>query len=198
MNSKAIQALVSLGADAHTNLYDVFIKFPWEDSAWTMARAKGFQVAQASNAGYDIKYHGNAIKLPTTEVGFQREFTIDFRSDAAYSLYGLFITWQSAVVDPVNGGVANYAASLGEVTVRGLGGLYTAAEEAKTLVDDDGSIKAGSQNPEWQFKQVWVGDVGQPNYSVDNAGTFDFQVKFYYADTNYPFYNGAPITGTSK
>lgn len=198
MNSKAIQALVSLGADAHTNLYDVFIKFPWEDSAWTMARANGFNVNKAANPGYDITYHGNKIKLPQTEVNFDRTFTITFRSDAAYSLYGLFITWQSAVVDPVNGGVANYAALLGEVTVRGLGGLYTAAEEAKTLVDDDGSIKASSQNPEWQFKQVWVADVGQPQYSTESAGQFSFEVQFHFADTNYPFYNGAPITGTSK
>lgn len=198
MNSKAIQALVSLGADAHTNLYDVFIKFPWEDGAQTMARANGFNPPKAANPGYDITYHGNKIKLPQTEVNFERSFSIQFRSDSAYSLYSLFIMWQSAVVDPVNGGVANYAASLGEVTVRGLGGLYTAAEEAKTLVDDDGSIKAGSQNPEWNFKQVWVSDVGQPQYSTETAGQFSFEVQFHFADTNYPIYNAGSLQGTSK
>lgn len=198
MNSKAIQALVSLGADAHTNLYDVFIKFPWEDNAWTMARANGFNVPKANNSGYDITYHGNKIKLPNTDVGFDRTFTITFRSDAAYSLYGLFVTWQSAVVDPVNGGVANYASLLGEVKVRALGGRYSAAEEAKTLVDNDGSIKAAEQNPEWSFYQVWVSDVAQPNYSTESSSQFSFEVTFYFADTNYPFYNGGSLQGTTK
>lgn len=198
MNSKAIEALVQLGADAHLNLYDVFIRFPWADGAQTMARASGFQVAKANNAGYDIQYHGNKIHLPNTEVDFNRTFNITFRSDAAYTLYSLFITWQSAVVDPVNGGVANYASALGDITVRALGGNYTASEEAKTLVDSDGSIKEGEQNPEWHFYQVWVSDVGQPNYQTDGSGQFSFDVTFYFADTNYPVYNGAKLQGTKS
>lgn len=198
MNSKAIQALVSLGADAHLNLYDVFIKFPWEDNAWTMARASGFEVPKAANGGYDITYHGNKIKLPNTDVNFDRSFSITFRSDAAYSLYGLFVTWQSAVVDPVNGGVANYASLLGEVKVRALGGRYSAAEEAKTLVDNDGSIKAAEQNPEWSFYQVWVSDVAQPSYTTESSSQFSFTVQFHFADTNYPFYNGGSLQGTTK
>ena len=198
MNSYAIGALVGLGADAHLNLYDVFIRFPWENAGKTMARASGFQVPVAQNSGYDISYHGNKIHLPNTEVGFERTFSIAFRSDAAYSLYSLFITWQSAVVDPVNGGVANYASALGDITVRALGGNYTAAEEAKTLVETDGSIKAGDQNPEWNFNQVWVSQVGQPQYTTEGSSQFTFDVTFYFADTNYPIYNGAALQGTKK
>ena len=196
MNDKAIQALIGTGADAATNLFDVFITFPWDDAETVMVRADGFAVPNASNGGYDIKYHGNTLKRPITEVTFNRTFELNFRSDAAYALHASFIKWQQAVVDPVNGGIGNYPAALGKVKVRALAGNYTAAEEGKTLVDDAGAIKSSETNPVWTFDQVWVADVKQPSFSSESASQFKFGVTFYFGDTDYPFYNGAGISGT--
>ena len=196
MANRAINALVSSGADAFANTFDVKIKFPWSDSFTTMVRAQGFEVKDATTASYKIDYHGNSLDRPGTKMEFDRGFSLTFRMDAAYSLYGAMVEWHEAVTDPVNGGVSNYPSALGEVKVVALSGVFTAAEMATTLVNEGGDIKESSTSPIFSYSNVWVTHVSQPSYdhsSGDSAMTFTVDFKF--ADTSMPFYNGQGITG---
>lgn len=202
--NKAIQALIAAGADATKNMYDIRIKFPWaeEASPAASARATGFNVPEASNDGYDVEYHGVSLKKPSTKQTFTRSFDVTFRLDAAYALYGSFISWHQIVVDPVNGGVANFASGLGKVEVEALGGDYSAVSFADTntspVSDTDGAIKALESNPRWTFHDAWVGKVSQPQFSNADGGALEFTVTFYFGDCDYPFYNVKGIAGTDR
>lgn len=196
MNARAIQALVGCGADAYLNMFDVFIKFPWADAEEVMVRAQGFEPPEAEIEKGDRHYHGVGMSTPKPNQTYTRDCSITFRSDAAYGLYASFIQWNQAVIDPVNGGVSNWQSALGTIKVRALTGNYTAAEEAKTLVGTGGEILASTTNAVWTFAQCWVRKVGQPKYSQDSANEFTFTVDFSFADTDYPFFNGAGSVGT--
>lgn len=196
MANKAINALVSSGADAFANTFDVKLKFPWSDSYTTMVRAKGFEVKDATTTSYKIDYHGNSLDRPGTKMEFDRGFSLTFRMDAAYSLYGAMIEWHQAVTDPVNGGVSNYPSALGAVKVVALAGVFTAAEMADTLVETSGEIKDGTTNPIFEYTDVWVTHVSQPSYDHSSGDSaMEFTVDFKFADTSMPFYNGKGIGG---
>lgn len=197
-NATAIQALVNRGADAMDNMYDVSIQFPWADAGSVVTtRVESFQIPDAANDGYDITYHGVTMKRPVSKQTFNREFELSFVLDAAYALYGEFVNWAMMVADPVNGGVANWAASLGTVTVTALSGAYNGTSTGDIYESSDGSIK-GDANPTWTFYDVWVSKVGQPNFNTGGGDALKYSVSFKFGDCDYPFYNGTGITGTGE
>lgn len=195
-SNKAINALVASGADAFANTFDVKIKFPWAQDFTTMIRAKGFEVKDATTTSYKIDYHGNSLDRPGTKMEYDRSFSLTFRMDAGYSLYGAMIEWHQAVTDPVNGGVSNYPSALGEVKVVALAGVFTAAEFATTLQNTDGSITDSDTNPKFEYTNVWVSHVSQPSYDHSSGDSaMEFTVDFKFADTSMPFYDGKGISG---
>lgn len=195
-NAKAIQALVNRGADAMDNMYDVKIQFPWADSGSIVTtRIDGFNVPEASNDGYDISYHGVSMKRPSSKQTMTRGFELTFTLDAAYALYGEFINWHMMATDPVNGGVANWAAALGKVVVEGLSGAYNGTSPNDIYDSGDFSIK-GDANPKWTFYDVWVSKVSQPQFKTDGGAALTYTVSFNFGDCDYPFYNATGITGT--
>ena len=197
-NSTAIQALVNRGADAMDNMFDVSIQFPWADGGSVVTtRVDGFNIPDAANDGYDISYHGVTMKRPASKQTFSREFELTFVLDAAYALYGEFVNWEMMVTDPVNGGVANWAAALGTVKVTALSGAYNGTSTGDIYKADDGSI-TGDANPTWTFYDVWVSKVGQPQFKTDGGAAITYPVSFKFGDCDYPFYNGTGITGTGS
>lgn len=197
-NAKAIQALVNRGADAMANMYDIKIQFPWADSGDVVTtRVTNFQPPVAANGGYDISYHGVSMKRPTSKQDFTREFDLEFVLDAAYALYGEFINWGMMAADPVNGGVANWAAALGKITVEGLAGAYNGTSP-NDIYDSETFAITGDANPKWTFYDVWVGSVGQPSFNTEGSDALKYNVKFYFGDCDYPFYNATGITGTGS
>lgn len=200
MYNAALTAMVDSGADAQKNMFDTFITFPWntDDEVIVSTRAKDFSVPEAATGTDERKYHGTSIKVPKTEITFDRKFSLTFRLDASYALYQQFITWHSITADPVSGGVSNWATSRGTVRVQALSGTYAATavhsyEDTKSTY----AIADAETNAEWTFFDVWPEKVGQPKFTGDAGGALDYTVEFNFYDTNYPYYNGGGIQGSS-
>jgi hypothetical protein len=196
-NNSAVQAMLASGADAQKNMFDVWETFPWNpnDEVVLSTRAQNFEVKEANVGMDERKYHGTTVNVPKTSIEFERKFSLEFRLDASYSLYQQFITWHQTVADPVNGGVANWAAALGTVKVTALSGAYNGTSTGDIYNAEDGSI-TGDANPTWTFYDVWVSKVGQPQFKTAGGDALTYAVSFKFGDCDYPFYNATGITGT--
>lgn len=191
-SNKFIQALVNSGADAFNNMYDVVITAPGaaEPGQTMTVRASGFQVPDAATDEYEISYHGNKISKPKPNQVFDRKFSLEFRMDAAFSIHDFFLKWESYVVNPTTGGVANVAPALGKVVVRTINTPFVASGSTNSIIDytgDDGTI---SQNKtrEWTFEDVWVQKVGQPQFTTEGSDVLKFTVDFRCGNVGYPGY----------
>lgn len=191
MENSYIKALVDSGADAFGNLYDIMIAFPWEtDNEYTLTtRAEGFEVPTFSSKTYTRSYHGNTQICVAPQMEGERKFTITFRLDASYNLFGQFQSWLSSVIDPVTGGVANWAPVTGKVRVVQLTGAYVATSLPNKIGDDkNGSIEDPNANATWKFTEVAVIKVGQPKFKTADAEALTYEVEFIFGDCPmYPF-----------
>lgn len=199
--NKAIEALINSGADAFSNMYELYITPPGSDAGSVMTvRASSFKIPEAAVETYDKKYHGNSIKAVKPNLTFERKFTVTFRADAAYNLHDLFIKWHGMLGNPVTGGVSNTSSHAeGTVKVKALSSAYIAMKDqsysvygnsSKNFSGDMGEIAASQTDTrDWTFENVWVEKVGQFEYKTDSADALTFQVDFVFGDTDYPAYN---------
>ena len=129
--NKAIEALINSGADAFSNMYELYITPPGSDAGSVMTvRASSFKIPEAAVETYDKKYHGNSIKAVKPNLTFERKFTVTFRADAAYNLHDLFIKWHGMLANPVTGGVSNTSSHAeGTVQVKALASAYIAMKD---------------------------------------------------------------------
>lgn len=186
--NKFLTALIEDGADAMSNMYDVYIKFPGSDAGKIMTvRAEGFKIPEAEIDTYEVKYHGTTYTKPKSEMKFDRKFSLTFRLDAGYNLLNTFKAWHAMVVNPVTGGVSNVAAALGEVEVEALAQNFIADESTsnfgmKDWTKDDGSVKGAIKK--WKFTEVWVNKVSQPEYKTEGGDKITFTVDFIFGNFN--------------
>jgi len=186
-----IKALVDSGADSFDNMYEVLIAFPWEsDNEYTLTvRAEGFEVPTFGTKTYPREYHGNTQIVPAPKQEGERKFSLTFRLDASYNLFGQFQSWQSSVADQVTGGVANWAAVTGKVRVVQLTGAFVATSLPNSIGQtSDGSVDNKDTNATWQFTDVYVAKVGQPKFKTAGGDAIMYTVDFVFADCpKYPF-----------
>lgn len=218
-----IRSLVNAGADLMNNMYDVRIFFPSTNggpeaesfhSYPITVRAEGFDIPDFEIPAYQIKYHGVEIDRPKPEQNFKRQFTINFREDAAFDLRRRFSAWLMAIGDPVTGGVSNATQFFGRVEVGTIAGAYFAT----TINSPNGSgkgINAGSADIEddyghittrndinplalWKFYNVWVRKITSPKFKTENSDAGKFTVDFSFMDCDYPQFGGNVLSlGTS-
>jgi hypothetical protein len=198
--NRYVQALFDSGADAFDNMYDVYITPPGYGSSTDTpklmtVRADGFTVPPASTSTYKKAYHGNEIDAPAPKQTFERKFTLTFRMDAAYNIHDFFLQWQSAVVNPNTGGVANIAPFIGKVEVRALNTGFIASGETNSILsytNDHTQTNSGGIKDEntrvWVFDQCWVSNVGQPAYKTSGGAAMTFTVDFFFGECHYPGY----------
>jgi len=193
--SKQITALIAAGADGFKNMYDVAVRFPWNDGEDTLTvRATGFEVPDTGVSTYERTYHGVKMHFVKPEQEYDRKFSITFRLDAAYNLYGQFITWLSTVGDVVTGGVSNWAPVFGNVKVTALGGAYSAINYP-TLTEADDRIKDMAINAKWEFQNVIVVKVSQPKFDTGSADPLEYSVDFIFGENTLPFFAQKGIQG---
>lgn len=201
MANKAIQALMQSGADAFSNMYELYITPPGSDSGTVMTvRAQSFKIPEAAVETYDKTYHGQKIKAAKPSINFERKFSVQFRADAAYGLHDMFIKWHGMVANPVTGGVSNTSTHAeGKVEVKTLASTYIALKDqtyssyqsSKNFSGDMGEIAQSTTDGvrTWSFENVWVEKVGQFEYKTDGADALTFTVDFNFGETDYPAYN---------
>lgn len=196
--NRHIQALMDSGADAFSNMYELYITPPGNDAGTIMTvRAQSFKIPEAAVEVYDKKYHGNSLKAVKPSITFERKFSVTFRADAGYNLPDMFLQWHGLVGNPVSGGVANTSAHAeGIVRVKSLVNAYIAAKNESRGVNEkwfngpSGEIAAtNSDTRDWTFENVWVEKVSQFEYKTDTADPLTFTVDFNFGHTDYPAYN---------
>lgn len=196
--NRFLQNLIDDSADAMTNMYDVFITFPGSDNGeqQTMmtVRAEGFEIPEPSVETYDVKYKGNTYTKVKSSMTFERKFSLVLRVDAAYNIVETFNKWLSYVANPATGGVANYAAAKGTVTVNAIGTPFTAYGDANTTdtssifgnsnMSNQGEfLSSGQYIKSWVFEDVWTAKVGQPKFNTENTDLQKVTVEFYFGQT---------------
>lgn len=201
--NKAIDALVNAKADAYSNMYDVWIQFPWESSySLVSVRAEGFEPPDVSVETDKREYHGNEIERPKPKVVQEKKFRISFTLDASYNLHGQLKIWLAQVVDAVNGGVANWAAVLGNIKIKALTGAYipsTLDWSADGSLFGEGSPSSTDANATWEYENIFVIKVGQPKFKREGAERQTYEVEFVYDyDAHEPFLNGQGLVKSSS
>jgi len=140
LNSQ-ITALLSLGADAMDNTFDVIITLPTavseaitkntklseannlKDEAAVenmfALRCSGFEPPKFTLRTYEVRYKTIGLKKPASRIEGERVFKIQFRLDSYYSVYRALVAWRSYVMQPATGFAGNLVdtAKTGSVTV---------------------------------------------------------------------------------
>jgi len=171
-------------------------------------RAEGFTPPKQKIETYDVTYGGNKMKKAKPSVNIDRQFSISFRLDAYYDIYRIMHTWRSMVVNASTGFASGAAWSkkydqaeltqevIGAVTVkalgmpvamnadnpyRGYGVTHTqmfGASPEDTL--SDGLAPMSEQI--WAFSEVWVSEVGEPQFKNGAGGTMVIPVTFIFGN----------------
>jgi hypothetical protein len=191
-SGRAVTALLDSGADAYQNMYDIAIKFPWADGETiTTVRCEGFENPEMGTATDDRTYHGVTIQVPKPEQEYERKFSLTFRMDASYNLYGNFVTWLTGVMDISNGGVSNWHPLVGQIKVSALTGAYSAVNLESRLADGKANIKAEDGNTaQWVYDTCWVTHVSQPKFATEDASVIKYTVDFAFYDQAAPYTGG--------
>jgi len=231
LNTQA-QALLTAGADAMTNMFDIAIMPPKGlagvaaaisdpansfagDPAFLdslMIRAEGFTPPNLKIKTYENSYKTVSLKFPSTKLDGEREFEIAFRQDAYYRVYKFFSAWKSLVgngstgyaTSSLWGDGANDPSQSGAPSLNDVFGYVFVRAKARPIYSDAGDgiftshgVTSGQFDDAdgvapWAFRNVWVTDVGQPDFKTGEDGKIMTKVTFQFGDyldpLTYPLY----------
>lgn len=130
LNSQ-ITALLSLGADAMDNTYDVIITMPevirtaitdntnlneannlkddLQIENMLALRCNGFEPPKFTLKTYEVRYKTIGLKKPASRIDGDRSFKLQFRLDSYYSVYRALMAWRAFVMQPSTGFASNAA-----------------------------------------------------------------------------------------
>ena len=168
LSSNQVTSLLSLGADAMDNMFDISIEPPKGISSIEnlqgaraglttydsqqfkhnlTIRADGFNPPVFKVKTYEVKYKTVTIDRPATKIEGQRQFDITFRLDANYQAYRFLAAWKSLIMQASSGYATN------------------------ALWDDDGDVAdlfgVGEINK--VFGKIKVSALARPIHMVDGA-----------------------------
>lgn len=208
-NGHQIQSIVTQGADATNNMFDLIIKFPEEVQTTSNFVTSGEDsvIVRLKSAPtlpdyeietYDVTYKGVKMTFPKTSMSVDRTVECTFRMDSMYGLYNDFVQWNKFVVNMQNGGVSNWPAALGTLKLKALQNEYLSADLdqngnkfddlfSQTDVNKVEATTVGDNNLIWAMSDVWVQKVTAPKFEVEGGDAQEFTVTFKYGDVTFPF-----------
>lgn len=227
LSKNQVASLLSLGADAMDNMFDVTITPPkgltssqnfssqalsWKDPKFThdlTIRADGFQPPKFNIKTYKVAYKAVEVDRPATKIEGERQFEITFRLDANYQAYKFLAAWKSLIVQASTGyatnalfgedgdqsqaGVDELNHVFGAVSVSALARPVHMTESQPFMADgvtagkfDKGSaltsesdtVAAPGELVKWQFGQVWIQDLAEPQYQTGGGDALTVQATF--------------------
>jgi hypothetical protein len=197
---------IEIGFPAKLNISDA------EDNSFQkalMIRSAGFTPPAFNVKMYDVKYKTITIKRVAPEITGNREFKISFRLDAYYNIYKSFLKWRAQKYVPSTGFASNvidsaYDTAAGEEENGSNGadssflGYVKVLALAKPLsmgttafMDDYGITNSQKPIEEtnallWDFKQVWVSSMTEPQFKNGDAAAQNIEVTFEFGDFDSP------------
>jgi len=155
-------SLISSGADAFNNLFDVTIDTLTEIST---IRCMGFTPPEGELKTYNVSYMGVSIPKFGAKIDLKREFTIEYREDVNYSLLTALTAWKKAVVDPTGEGNITFGA-LAEINSN-RSGVYSTIKVVSYKPFPGNSIQNLDSEIAltWEFKNVICLESGVPKYT---------------------------------
>lgn len=181
-----LTTLISSGPDAFNNLWDVVITPPTNGGVLPSSysiRIDGFDVPEPKIKTYPKSYKGVTINVPGSDIDLDRSFTMTFRGDSVYKLFGELQKWKELTFSGYKEGEVKYGSSLGGPNNRTAEGTISV-----TAYKSDGtnplSIIGGSSpvttasGVTWQFDNVVCVESGQPKLTRGDGQPISFTARF--------------------
>jgi len=179
-----VSTLISAGADAMNNMFEVDFNLPVgsteEQNARLKVRAEGFTPPTASQTTYPVHWKTVSLDRPATKISLERTFSITFRLDAYYLVYQALLQWHKVTMHASKGFASNDLSGLGEVTVKALDAPVVDVDG----VDEDSDIN--KTDVTWNFKDVWIESLTPPTYSTSSAEPSKVTAKFRFGQFTDP------------
>jgi hypothetical protein len=194
--SGEITLLMNSGIDAFTNLYDIQITFPslvapqlYSTSTYGYSvRAMGFQPPELSLMTYNSDYKAVQLTKQAPKIQGERTFTIEFRQDTAYTLYGDLMNWKHIWNDPSGEGnvqpgslsdndtnaVTSDSDHYGSIVVV----AYNVSTPLDGYTDPSSNLDISTIAAQWQFYDVICNKVGTPNFQRAGADAVTTTAEF--------------------
>ena len=192
LNSQ-ISALLSAGADAMDNLFDVSIDLPPALTSlipggmpggrvpFTL-RCMGFTPPKFTLKTYDAPYKTMKVKRAGGKIEGERSFQLQFRLDAYYTVYRLLLAWRSAQMQASSGFASNAVDTydgnnnsfLGSIFVSAadspvaqqLGKGYDAEGVSRGEISAQTAAQGVSVGLGWVFQDAWIMDMENPKFTT--------------------------------
>ena len=180
-----IANLISAGADAMTNMFEVEFYPPGANvgkGSRLKIRTKGFTPPAPVQKKYDVHWKTVSVTKPATKIELDRSLEFEIRIDADYEVYKTVLDWQAQTSVAAGGFAANAPASYGKIVVKA---LATPIED----VNSAGAIQDGIAEANalvWTFEDVWVESITSPTYDTEDANAATCTVKFIYGKYKDP------------
>lgn len=194
-----VKDLISLGADAMSNMFDVSISLPSDVSAASNGgiadvptalrlRVKGFKVPTLNIDNYTVTYKTVEINRPKSKITGDRSFDLTFRVDANYGVYMALKKWESLISNPATGWAGSNITDLtGAVTVS----ANTAASEAtfgyQQGVNYGSFLDGASSVASWTFDNVWCYKVEEFEFNMEDSTPLEVTASFYFGNMTNPW-----------
>jgi hypothetical protein len=179
-----IANLISAGADAMTNMFEVEFYPPNRvNGSILKIRTKGFTPPAPTQKKYDVHWKTVSIPRPATKIELDRSLEFEIRIDSEYAVYEMLLDWQSETSAAAAGFAANGVSNLGKIVVKAL----------KTAIEDPsdtgalGDLPANSVDTlTWVFEDVWIEGITPPTYDTEDANAATCTAKFAYGKYSDP------------
>jgi len=176
-----IASLVGLGADAMTNMYEVRITPPAEIitalSTVTFQdmvfRVSSFNPPVGTQQSYDVHWKTVSLKKPKPKIDLQRTFDIEFRVDAYYQVYEQLKKWENLYH------ITGTGFATGRIDPSHTGTVVVKALKAPVTTVDQ-TDEFGTVDPviSWQYEDVWIEKITDPNFTTDSSEPVKSTVTF--------------------
>ena len=188
--------LLSAGADAMSNMYEVHITPPGATGVSTplKIRTKSFTPAVLNQTKYDVKYKTVTLPRPGSAIEGERSFEISFRLDSNFQVYKVLKQWQQIFFNPETGYVATDLSSdsneVGQIEVFA---KKTAILTAAGSTGIDSGSMIDSNDLKWKYLGVWVQKLTEPAFNTDSSDPQEVTATFLFSHVSGPYSNGTLV-----
>lgn len=182
-----IATLLSAGADAMSNMYEVEFIPPagvYSDMGPALKiRTKAFTPPAPKQKDYDVHWKTVSAKRPATKIELDRTLEFEIRIDSYYNVYKCLLEWQAYTSIASAGYAANgfAAGGTGKIIVRALDTPITGVGSAGALTD-----VPSNTDIKWVFEDVWLPELTPPSYNTEDAEALMTTAKCVYGNYEDP------------